>query len=131
MKAMRAVDLRGRTPESWTCIDCGINTAPGFVTRVQMEQAFAADWNNQGVEITFTERCEVYTVKPATWKAAGMEDDKELWDRTGTTGGCLCIGCLEKRLGRTLIARDFLRKHPFNSHPGTARLLSRRSRIAA
>jgi len=22
-------DLKGATPESWACVDCGINTAPG------------------------------------------------------------------------------------------------------
>ena len=38
---------------------------------------------------------EVYTVRPAIWKRAGMED----W------GGCLCIGCLEKRIGRRLKRR--------------------------
>lgn len=59
---------------------------------------------------------EVYTVRPAIWKRAGMED----W------GGCLCIGCLEKRIGRRLKPKDFLRDHPFNSMPGTERLLSRR-----
>ncbi len=55
-------------------------------------------------------------VKPAVWKAAGME----------AMDGCLCIGCLEKRLGRTLKPKDFPRKHPFNSMPGTDRLLARR-----
>jgi hypothetical protein len=34
---------------------------------------------------------------------------------------CLCIGCLEKRIGRTLTPRDFPRKHPFNKTPGTER----------
>jgi hypothetical protein len=29
-------------------------------------------------------------------------------------GGCLCISCLKKRLGRTLVPKDFLRNHPFN-----------------
>jgi hypothetical protein len=40
-------------------------------------------------------------------------------------GGCLCIGCLEKRIGRRLIADDFA-DHPFNSLPGTPRLMERR-----
>jgi len=120
-------DCRGVIPESWACIDCGINTAPGFLNRASAEQAFAADWNKQGIKQTYDERAEVYIVKPAIWKAAGMEDDKELWNRTGTTGGCLCIGCLEKRLGRTLIPRDFLRNHPLNSFPCTKRLLARRT----
>jgi hypothetical protein len=41
-------------------------------------------------------------------------------------GGCLCIGCLDKRLGRTLMPRDFLPRHPFNVLPGTELLVSRR-----
>jgi hypothetical protein len=44
----------------------------------------------------------------------------------GGMGGCLCIGCLEKRLGRRLRKRDFDRKHPFNQMPGTPRLRNRR-----
>jgi hypothetical protein len=126
-KALQRIDARGVIPESWACIDCGINTAPGMLNRVQAERALAADWNKQGIKQTVDELSELYLVKPATWKAAGMRDDKELWDATGTMGGCLCIGCLEKRLGRTLTPRDFLRDHPFNSLPGTKRLLSRRS----
>jgi hypothetical protein len=54
----------------------------------------------------------------AVWKAAGME----------ALGGCLCIGCLEKRLGRRLKPKDFERDHEFNSPqiPGTPRLMKRR-----
>jgi hypothetical protein len=42
-------------------------------------------------------------------------------------GGCLCIGCLEKRLGRKLRPKDFQRDHPFNrpNVPGTPRLMKR------
>jgi hypothetical protein len=43
-----------------------------------------------------------------------------------TMGGCLCIGCLEKRLGRRLGPKDFLRHHAFMRLPGTERLLNRR-----
>jgi hypothetical protein len=109
-------DARGKVPESWACIDCGINTAPGLLNREQLEQALAIDWNDQGVNQTVDEMSEVYNVKPKVWKAAGMEE----------IAGCLCIGCLEQRLGRTLTARDFVRGHPFNSMPGTKRLLARR-----
>lgn len=38
---------------------------------------------------------EYYTVHDAVWAAAGMGD------------GYLCIGCLERRLGRTLHRADF------------------------
>jgi hypothetical protein len=43
-------------------------------------------------------------------------------------GGCLCIGCLEKRIGRELRPADFDRSHEFNQPdvPGTWRLLERR-----
>lgn len=107
---------RGAIPESWDCIDCGINTAPGFFNRDLIAKALAADWNNQGVSQTVDDWSEVYMVKPAVWKAAGM----------GEMDGCLCIGCLEKRIGRMLVPKDFPRKHPFNVMPGTKRLLARR-----
>jgi hypothetical protein len=123
-------DLRGLIPESWACIDCGVKTAPGLKNRLQAEQAFAADWNNEGIEQTVDDWSEVYMVKPAVWRAAGMGDDKESWDKTGTMSGCLCIGCLEKRIGRTLVPKDFMRDHAFQELPGTKRLLSRRNNHA-
>lgn len=113
---MKKPDLRGKMPETWACIDCGINTAPGHLGREQMERAFALDWNGQGVTQHYTERTEIYMVKDPIWKAAGMVP----------MGGCLCIGCLERRIGRTLMPRDFLRKSPLNQMPGTKRLLARR-----
>jgi hypothetical protein len=54
-------------------------------------------------------------VRDSVWKAAGLEP----------MGGCICIGCLEKRIGRQLRPKDFTR-HVFNSMPGTERLLQRR-----
>jgi hypothetical protein len=116
--------LKGLTPESWLCIDCGANTSPGMSTRVELEAAFAAleaagfvD-DNDGVTQSFTSQSEVYIVRDKVWQAAGMEP----------MGGCLCIGCLEKRLGRLLRPKDFQRGHVFNlPHiPGTPRLLKRR-----
>jgi hypothetical protein len=115
----KKIDLRSATPETWDCIDCGINTHPGSLTREQMEEAYAlaeATHSKTIAEITYDENCEVYTVKNTVWKAAGM----------GGFDGCLCIGCLEKRIGRLLTPRDFPRDDPFNSLPGTDRLLSRR-----
>jgi hypothetical protein len=43
-------------------------------------------------------------------------------------GGCLCVGCLEKRLGRKLKPKDFEHDHSFNlpGVPATARLKLRR-----
>lgn len=40
---------------------------------------------------------EYYVVHPAVWAGAGMEP----------SGGCLCVGCLEARLGRQLHRGDF------------------------
>jgi len=113
-------DARSNITESWLCIDCGINTAPGCSNRIQLEQAWRSSVlsrsGKEGVTQTFDKWSEVYMVKPAVWKAAGMNP----------YSGCLCIGCLEKRLGSTLTPKDFLPDHPFNSFPGTRRLLSRR-----
>ena len=120
---MTKVNLDGEVPETWDCIDCGVNTAPCCLNRAQTEQALEAlgdrwDRNEEGVEKTINDRSEVYTVRAAVWKEAKVEP----------FGGCLCIGCLEKRLGRTLRPSDFLRGHPFNQMPGTERLLNRRGR---
>ena len=110
-------DLRGLIPESWACIDCGVNTAPGLVNRAQAEQAFA-NYDGRGIKQTVGKSSEVYTVTPDVWQAAGMEP----------YGGCLCIGCLEKRIGRVLAPRDFP-DHPFRLLPGTKRLLERRAGV--
>ena len=92
-------DPRGKIPESWCCVDCG-----------------AAITNLAGKD-TPVYRPEAYTVRNTVWKAAGME----------RMGGCLCVGCLEKRLGRRLRPKDFTR-HALNTMPGTDRLIERRNR---
>jgi hypothetical protein len=108
-------DSEGLIPESWCCIDCGMDTAPGLLNRAEMEKAVEAlgeKWyNGASVPQTHDRTTEVYCVRPAVWKAAGMAD----------FGGCLCIRCLEKRLRRQLRPKDFLREHAFNSlqMPGT------------
>jgi hypothetical protein len=103
--------------EHHNCIDCGINTHPGAPTRIEAEQIMV----DQGsIPFEYNERSEVYMVRDAVWKAAGMAG----------YGGCLCIGCLERRLGRMLRPKDFNRKHPFSQLPGTERLLSRRGKKA-
>ena len=94
-------DFRGTVPESWQCIDCGRNTAPGIKNRAQTEQAFQIlklmGQEDEGVSMELNEQSEVYHLCDAVWKAAGM----------APFGGCLCIGCLEKRLGRQLRPPDF------------------------
>jgi hypothetical protein len=80
-------------PDSWCCIDCGINTAPGMPTREQIRQAFARDFSGTAsVEMKIGKTSEVYQVKGAVWRDAGMEP----------FGGCLCLGCIEKRIGALL-----------------------------
>jgi hypothetical protein len=34
-------DLKGVVPESWCCVDCGVNTASGMMNRAEMEKWFA------------------------------------------------------------------------------------------
>jgi hypothetical protein len=113
-----AYDLKGLTPESWCCVDCGINTFPKCPSRIEMERHFngkVLKLEPTTVPVEYDEHCEVYMVRASVWKAAGIEE----------MGGCLCIGCLEQRLGRNLRPKDFPR-HPFNSMPGTERLMQRR-----
>jgi hypothetical protein len=119
-----ALDLEGKTAESWHCVDCGVNRAPGIPGRADMERAFAEQAaagvkdEEQGVKVSCDSHSEVYTVRAAVWKETGL----------GPMDGCLCIGCLEKRIGRRLRPKDFQRDHPFNNFPGTPRLLQRRGR---
>ena len=113
----------GLVSESHLCIDCGFDTAPGLFDRAESEAIVAKmgklwDAGYAMPTQTIDDRSEVYMVRQTVWKAAGMAP----W------GGCLCIGCLEKRIGRRLSPKDFLRDHPFNQMPGTPRLLDRRGR---
>jgi hypothetical protein len=68
-------------PESWHCIDCGVNTAPGLLNRAEAEKAFAAH-SDRRIEQPIDESSEIYCVR------------KEVWAKTGLDcyGGCLCIG---------------------------------------
>jgi hypothetical protein len=56
-------DLKGLVPESWLCVDCGVNTAPGMLNRVELEKAFEADKDAESVQQSINKRCEVYTVR--------------------------------------------------------------------
>jgi hypothetical protein len=67
----RSKSWKGLVPGSWRCIDCGINTAPGHMTRQEMDNFFA--FNPEGkAEQSFTQQTEIYQVRSAIWKAAGM-----------------------------------------------------------
>jgi hypothetical protein len=61
------------------CKDCGMDTAPCTGKR---------GCRHGG-------RWEHYMVHDKLWRAAGMRD------------GFLCVGCIEKRIGRRLTPRDF------------------------
>jgi hypothetical protein len=73
---------------------------------------------DSSIPMTVTTDAELYIVHDAIWKAAGMQP----------YGGCLCIGCLEKRIGCKLKPKDFPHDHVFNSAgtPCTGRLRDRR-----
>ena len=49
--------LRGMTPETWACVGCGVNTAPGCPTRAEFEEAF--DGGQESVGYNIDERFEV------------------------------------------------------------------------
>lgn len=99
-------------PDSWNCVDCGMNTAPGCPNASQIQEAFA---RGKDGKLTYDRNSEVYEVKPGVWKAAAKKSRRIV----------LCIGCLETRLGRTLRPKDFANS-PLNKLPGTDRLISRR-----
>jgi hypothetical protein len=114
-KDEQSVSLKGLTSEHHNCIDCGFNTVPGAPPRELAEFLMDRDGS---IPMKLTKDAEVYMVRDGVWKAAGMEP----------YGGCLCIGCLEKRIGRKLKPKDFDRNHVFNKSelPCTERLRDRR-----
>jgi hypothetical protein len=106
------LSAKGTVPESWLCVDCGVNTAPGMPDRKQVDLALAIYGKT---DASFDQNTEVYHLHDEVWKQTGIEP----------MGGCLCIGCVEKRIGRRLKPKDFA-DHVFNEKPGTPRLLKRR-----
>jgi len=116
--------LKGCVPESWDCVDCGVNTAPGFRNRIEIETALLVlgdRFDAEGIPQTADSNSEIYTVRTHVWAQARMKP----W------GGCLCIGCLEKRIGRKLRPQDFPRDDAFSVLPSTPRLLQRRGKTKA
>lgn len=99
------------TPLNWLCVDCGTDTAPGVFGKVQVLKEI-----RDGGRYTWLIHtgCEVYTVLAPVWEMAG------------SPSGCLCVGCLEKRIGRRLKPKDFQQDDPFAPFPCTPRLESRR-----
>jgi hypothetical protein len=99
------ISLKGLQSEHHNCIDCGYNTFPGAPPRELAEFLMERDG---AIPHTITEDSEIYIVKDKVWKAAGMEP----------YGGCLCVVCLERRIGRRLKPKDFDRNH---SSPETSK----------
>jgi hypothetical protein len=67
-------DLDAGVPENWLCVDCGVNTAPGFLTRAEAMAAFAAGKDRVGQRIDSDS--EIYTVRAAVWKRAGLDAER-------------------------------------------------------
>jgi hypothetical protein len=113
----------GSAVESWECVDCGVNTAPGCLgleDTVKAVNYHCVVMGEHSIQERFTPDSEMYMVHRRVWKKAGMGS----WD------GCLCVGCLEQRIGRELTPKDFDREHPFNypEYACTERLRSRRDK---
>jgi hypothetical protein len=95
------------------CADCGRDTQPGCDAR----KVFQEVREKGSASLPVMDEWEMYRVRDAVWKRAGMKP----------SGGVLCVGCLEKRIGRRLKPKDFP-PHPFRKLPGTPRLLRRQGR---
>ena len=88
------LSMKGQVPESWHCVDCGVNTAPDCPNRATVETAF--NWLGQeSVTYSVSDRTEVYHVRKHVWEQAGM----------GPFGGCLCVGCCSGRRGCSVATR--------------------------
>jgi hypothetical protein len=107
-------NLADGTTKSWECVDCGVNTAPGFPTENEILKLFD---EGKAALAEITTDSEIFMVGHDLWKNTKMEP----W------GGCLCVRCMEARIGRRLKPDDFT-GHTFNTAPGTPRLLKRRKR---
>jgi hypothetical protein len=116
-------DMWGSFPTTTSASTAAWILGPGHQTRSEVEQSMRAakaagkEWRR--AKLTFTMETEVYYVHPHVWKASGID----FW------GGVLCIGCLEKRIGRRLQPLDFMAEHAdgFNNPnmPGTRRRFER------
>lgn len=106
--------------EPLSCRDCGIDTAPCTGRR---------GCRHKG-------RWEYYMVVEAVWVAAGGMAEAELVRQFFSLGlsaprHILCIGCLERRIGRPLLALDFTDASINDPGPwDTPRLAARRAAVA-
>ena len=72
-----------------------------------------------------TSGSEYYMVRNDVWEQALRHNIRPVEDNV-----FLCIGCLEKRIGRTLTRRDFM-DCPLNTMPDEARSKRLRNRLKA
>jgi hypothetical protein len=91
----------GRNGPDVACHDCGQRLLP--TGRVGPDQG--SEW---------------YMVHDPVWDASGLEP----------LGGCLCLACLEARLGRPLV-HDDLTDHPINTPSGSDSERMRQLKLAA
>jgi hypothetical protein len=111
--------LTGRMSEHYLCIDCGHNTHPGAATKREVAEALWRDRQN-GVE--WQDTVPMAQTLRNTWCAIKY-GQMRAWS---LGAGASASVCLEKRLGRRLRPKDFQHRHPFNTLPGSERLLKRR-----
>jgi hypothetical protein len=78
------------------CRDCGHDTTPRRPR--EYDDEYLANYSGQW---------EFYAVNDHVWRAAGMPADDPTKRYGQRSGGFLCIGCLEARLGRILTRQDF------------------------
>ena len=137
MHVRERISFKGLMSESYRCVDCGFDTAPGNLNRAKAEEellhrlqrgrrtgllnsssAIDTKRSTTSNATTHSTASCLRIVHDHVWKAAGMQP----------YGGCLCIGCLETRIGRKLMPIDFPADAPLNNLPGTARLMRAKGR---
>ena len=84
---------------SYICRDCSADTTPCAGEDAHRRTTPA------NLRCRHKGRWEHYMVRDSVWKAAGMPAMRGIQPLGAS--GFLCIGCLERRLGRELKPRDF------------------------
>ena len=98
LTAQQATRLIGDLANAIDCLldqeqeqcDCGTRDP------VDYTDAYCVDCGTDTLPLS-GDRAEFYIVTAEVWAASGLAPN----------GGCLCVGCLEKRIGRQLTAADF------------------------
>jgi hypothetical protein len=70
-------------PDSWLCVDCGFDTAPGLPNKAEVERKIqeaklAGTWDPEDEKNVITmhvcAQSEIYHVRNVIWKETGMEE---------------------------------------------------------